>query len=111
MHVELTAAAAPTRGPFALTSTAFDNGNIPIKYTCAGDGGAGNDISPPLAWATGHRRHAELRASRSSTLPTAASTGRSGTSRRGTSLPEGLSAGFNVPDVAGAKQKAMGSGD
>ena len=46
-----------TPGDFKLTSSAFaDNATIPDKYTCAGDGTAGQDPSPPLAWGARGRR-------------------------------------------------------
>ncbi|MCE7003317.1 PQQ-dependent sugar dehydrogenase [Kibdelosporangium philippinense] len=99
-------------GEFALTSSAFaDNAMMPAKYTCAGDGTAGQDPSPPLAWSAdgsaksyaivfsdrvnnGNKRHWIIW-----DIPTSA-----------LSLPENLGAGFNVPNQGGAKQKAMGSG-
>ncbi|MCP3802169.1 PQQ-dependent sugar dehydrogenase [Allokutzneria sp. A3M-2-11 16] len=52
-HIELTGA-NPRPGQFKLTSSAFaDNAMLPAKYTGAGDGKAGQDISPPLSWAPG----------------------------------------------------------
>jgi glucose/arabinose dehydrogenase/plastocyanin/phosphatidylethanolamine-binding protein (PEBP) family uncharacterized protein len=40
--------------PFQLRSSAFaDGGMIPTRYTCAFDGVAGQDISPPLNWGAG----------------------------------------------------------
>src|ERR1044072_8686157 len=43
-----------TPGDFKLTSSAFtNNGTMPTKSTCAGDGKAGQDTSPPLSWAAG----------------------------------------------------------
>jgi glucose/arabinose dehydrogenase/phosphatidylethanolamine-binding protein (PEBP) family uncharacterized protein len=101
----------PQPGEFKLTSSAFaNNGTIPAKYTCAGDGTAGQDTSPPLSWAagnTGAKAYAIV----------FADTANSGNKLHWaiwdvpvTALAEGLGAGFNVPDVAGAKQKAMGSG-
>jgi Raf kinase inhibitor-like YbhB/YbcL family protein len=100
------AAAAPT---FALTSTAFaDKGNIPIKYTCQQDHKAGNDISPPLAWTAGAAKAKSYAIILVDTgngnkhwamwdIPVATTT-----------LKEGLGLGFDVPDVAGAHQKALG---
>ncbi|SMC60098.1 PQQ-dependent sugar dehydrogenase [Kibdelosporangium aridum] len=97
---------------FALSSPAFaDNAMIPAKYTCAGDGTAGQDPSPPLAWGTeasaksyaivfsdrvnnGNKRHWIIWDIPATTQ----------------SLPENLGAGFNVPNQGSAKQKAMGSG-
>ncbi|KOV78576.1 carbohydrate-binding protein [Nocardia sp. NRRL S-836] len=97
---------------FALTSPAFaDDAMIPAKHTCAGDGVAGQDPSPPLAWgeSTGAKAYAIVFADRANNgnklhwaiwdIP--AST---------RSLPENLGAGFTVPGQGGAKQKAMGSG-
>nr|WP_042191855.1 PQQ-dependent sugar dehydrogenase [Kibdelosporangium sp. MJ126-NF4]CEL20327.1 FIG01133694: hypothetical protein [Kibdelosporangium sp. MJ126-NF4]CTQ97552.1 FIG01133694: hypothetical protein [Kibdelosporangium sp. MJ126-NF4] len=99
-------------GEFKLTSSAFaDNAMIPAKHTCAGDGTAGQDPSPPLAWGKeanaksyaivfadrvndGNKRHWAIWDIPAATL----------------SLPENLGAGFTVPDQGGAKQKAMGSG-
>ncbi|RSM86704.1 carbohydrate-binding protein [Kibdelosporangium aridum] len=99
-------------GDFTLTSSAFaDNAMMPAKYTCAGDGTAGQDPSPPLAWGAeanaksyaivfsdrvnnGNKRHWIIWDIPAGTL----------------SLPENLGAGFNVPNQGGAKQKAMGSG-
>jgi glucose/arabinose dehydrogenase len=53
LHVELTGGTTP--GNFALTSSAYNEGGaIPNRYSCAEDGGAGNDISPPLSWTTGN---------------------------------------------------------
>jgi phosphatidylethanolamine-binding protein (PEBP) family uncharacterized protein len=99
-------------GGFKLTSSAFaDDAMIPAKYTCAGDGVAGQDPSPPLAWgaSTGAAGYAIVFADRVNNgnklhwaiwdIPAATS-----------SLPENLGAGFTVPGQGGAKQKAMGSG-
>ncbi|TCO53432.1 PQQ-dependent sugar dehydrogenase [Actinocrispum wychmicini] len=99
-------------GAFALTSSAFqNNGTIPAKYTCAGDGKAGQDTSPPLSWAAG-TTNAKAYAI------VLADTANSGNKLHwaiwdvpGTTLAEGLGAGFTVPNVPGAKQKAMGSGN
>jgi Raf kinase inhibitor-like YbhB/YbcL family protein len=101
-----------TGTPFRLTTTAWaNNGNIPIKYTCQQDGTAGQDISPPLTWGPGT---AAAKSYAITLIDTAngnkhwviwdipASVFR---------LPEGLGLGFNVPQVSGAKQKAMGSGN
>jgi Raf kinase inhibitor-like YbhB/YbcL family protein len=101
-----------TPGDFKLTSSAFtDNATIPDKYTCAGDGTAGQDPSPPLAWgaSTGAKAYAVVFADVANSgnklhwaiwdIPAAAR-----------SLPEGLGAGYTVPNQGGAKQKAMGSG-
>lgn len=98
---------------FKLSSTAFaDNAGIPDKYTCAGDGTAGQDPSPPLGWGagtTGAKGYALVFADVANAgnklhwaiwdIPAAS-----------TSLPEGLGAGYNVPNQGSAKQKAMGSG-
>ncbi|MFD8492204.1 PQQ-dependent sugar dehydrogenase [Amycolatopsis sp. NPDC059657] len=103
----------PDPGAFTLTSTAFkDNATIPAKYTCAGDGTAGQDVSPPLAFGPGTtaaKGYAIVFADVANggnklhwaiwDVPASA-----------TGLPEGLGAGFNVPNQGGAKQKAMGSG-
>jgi Raf kinase inhibitor-like YbhB/YbcL family protein len=99
-------------GGFKLTSSAFaDDAMIPAKHTCAGDGTAGQDPSPPLAWgaSTGAQAYAIVFADRANSgnklhwaiwdIPAATS-----------SLPENLGAGFTVPNQGGAKQKAMGSG-
>jgi Raf kinase inhibitor-like YbhB/YbcL family protein len=95
--------------PFALSSTAFaNNGTIPIRYTCQQDHAAGNDISPPLSWGAG----ANTPQSYAITLIDTANGNKhwviwdipAGT----TSLPEGLGGGFNVPNQAPAKQKALG---
>ncbi|MEV6826874.1 PQQ-dependent sugar dehydrogenase [Amycolatopsis sp. NPDC051102] len=101
-----------TPGGFKLTSSAFaDNATIPDKYTCAGDGTAGQDPSPPLAWgaADGAKGYAVVFADVANggnklhwaiwDVPAATK-----------SLPEGLGAGYTVPNQGGAKQKAMGSG-
>nr|WP_330359590.1 PQQ-dependent sugar dehydrogenase [Actinosynnema sp. ALI-1.44] len=99
-------------GDFKLTSPAFaDNAMIPAKYTCAGDGTAGQDPSPPLAWGknTDAKSYAIVFSDRVN----------DGNKRHwiiwdippGTvSLPENLGSGFTVPNQGGAKQKAMGSG-
>lgn len=99
-------------GEFKLTSPAFaDNAMIPAKHTCAGDGKAGQDPSPPLAWGKHNaaKSYAIVFADRAN----------NGNKRHwiiwdippGTvSLPENLGAGFTVPNQGGAKQKAMGSG-
>ncbi|MFE7132672.1 PQQ-dependent sugar dehydrogenase [Streptomyces sp. NPDC057638] len=103
----------PGPGPFALTSSAFtDNATIPTRFTCAGDGVAGQDTSPPLRWSAGTtaaRGYAIVFADVANSgnklhwaiwdIPATAQ-----------SLPEGLGAGFAVPGQGGAKQKAMGSG-
>ncbi|WJV44363.1 PQQ-dependent sugar dehydrogenase [Streptomyces flavofungini] len=103
----------PQPGDFKLSSGSFaDNATIPDKYTCAGDGTAGQDISPPLAWSAGATRakaYAVLFADVAGNgnklhwalwdIPAA----RSG-------VPEKLGPGFDVPGLDGAKQKAMGSG-
>ena len=110
LHVELKGGGGPNPGPFALTSTAYNNGGaIPNKYSCAEDGGAGNDISPPLAWTTGD--HAAK--SWALTFIDLANGGKHWTiwdiPASVTSLPEALKRGYAVPDVPGAKQKAMGA--
>jgi Raf kinase inhibitor-like YbhB/YbcL family protein len=102
------AAAAPT---LTLTSTAFaDKADIPIRYTCQQDKKAGNDISPPLAWTTGTAKAKSYAVVLVDSTPKdkqhwamwdiPATT---------TTLKEGLGLGFDVPDVAGAHQKAMES--
>ncbi|MEU5644309.1 PQQ-dependent sugar dehydrogenase [Streptomyces milbemycinicus] len=102
-----------TAGDFKLSSGAFnDNATIPTRHTCAGDGTAGQDPSPPLAWGagtTGGRSWAIVFADVANggnklhwaiwDIPAAK-----------LSLPEALGSGFNVPGQDGAKQKAMGSG-
>ncbi|MDP9862924.1 MULTISPECIES: YbhB/YbcL family Raf kinase inhibitor-like protein [Streptosporangium] len=106
--VRLKFAAAPS----VLTSSAFAaGGTIPAKYTCQGDGVAGNDISPPLAWTTappGTQSYAI-------TFVDTANGGKHWViwdiPAGRLSLPEGLGLGFNVPQVPGAKQKAMSSGN
>jgi Raf kinase inhibitor-like YbhB/YbcL family protein len=110
LHVQLTGGSDPGPGPFALTSTAYKNGGaIPDKYSCAHDGGAGNDISPPLAWTTGN--HAAR--SWAITFIDLANGGKHWAiwdiPASVTSLPEALQRGYNVPNVPGAKQKAMGA--
>jgi glucose/arabinose dehydrogenase/phosphatidylethanolamine-binding protein (PEBP) family uncharacterized protein/chitodextrinase len=102
----------PPPAGFTLSSSAFaNNATIPTRYTCAQDKKAGNDISPPLAWGPGTNKPLSYAIILNDLgngnkhwaiwdIP--AST---------TSLPEGLGLGFNVPDVAGAKQKALGSGN
>ncbi|WP_285750634.1 PQQ-dependent sugar dehydrogenase [Lentzea sp. NBRC 105346] len=114
LHVDIVYSGGDPQPPgdFKLTSSAFaDNGNIPAKYTCAGDGSPGQDTSPPLTWGAkqdaksyaivfadvangGNKLHWAIWDIPASSL----------------SLPEGLGAGFNVPGQNGAKQKAMGSG-
>ncbi|WP_405807064.1 PQQ-dependent sugar dehydrogenase [Streptomyces sp. NBC_00210] len=103
----------PQPGDFKLTSGAFnDNATIPAKYTCAGDGTAGQDPSPPLAWgagSSGAKSYAIVFADVANSgnklhwaiwdIPAAK-----------LSLPEGLGSGYDVPGQDGAKQKAMGSG-
>ncbi|AHH96314.1 PQQ-dependent sugar dehydrogenase [Kutzneria albida] len=101
-----------TPGAFKLSSPAFGEGaTVPAKYTCAGDGKAGQDTSPPLTWgaSAGAKGYAIVFADTANNgnklhwaiwdIP--AATG---------SLPEGLGAGYSVPGGGGAKQKAMGSG-
>ena len=102
-------AAAPPPGSPTLTSTAFtDNGTIPIKYTCQQDHKAGNDISPPLAWTAGTQKP-------KSWAVLLVDTGNGNkhwaiwdVPVTTTSFKEGLGLGFDVPDVAGAHQKALG---
>ncbi|WP_377851091.1 PQQ-dependent sugar dehydrogenase [Allokutzneria oryzae] len=112
-HIELTGGTT-LPGELKLTSPAFTNdAMIPAKHTCAGDGKAGQDVSPPLAWTPGvadAKSYAIVFADRVNNgnkrhwaiwdIP--AST---------TSLAEKLGKGFTVPGLGGAKQKAMGSGD
>ncbi|MEW2082075.1 PQQ-dependent sugar dehydrogenase [Streptomyces sp. NPDC005283] len=104
---------SPQPGDFKLTSSAFsDNASIPAKYTCAGDGTAGRDPSPPLAWGAGDS------AAKSYAIVFAdiADNGNKlhwaiwDVPASKLSLPEALGSGFNVPGQDGAKQKAMGSG-
>ena len=100
---------APT--PFTLTSTAFaNNGTIPIKYTCQQDGVSGNDISPPMSWGPG----TNAPKSYAVILIDTANSGKHWViwdiPATTTFLPEGLDLGFTVPEVPGAKQKAMGTG-
>ena len=97
---------------FTLTSTAFaNNGNIPIRHTCQQDGVSGNDISPQLAWGA----PAQPAQSYAITFIDTANGGKHWAiwdiPASVGSLPEGLGLGFNVPQVAGAKQKAMSSGN
>ncbi|MER6911171.1 PQQ-dependent sugar dehydrogenase [Streptomyces sp. NPDC000594] len=111
--IDIVYSGGPPAPDFKLTSGAFnDNGSIPARFTCAGDGSAGQDPSPPLAWgagSTGARGYAVVFADVANNgnklhwaiwdiPPTRLS------------LPEGLGAGFAVPGQDGAKQKAMGSG-
>lgn len=110
MHIDIVYEGAPSG--FKLTSSAFaDDAMIPAKYTCAGDGVAGQDPSPPFAWgeSAGAQAYAIVFADRVNNgnklhwaiwdIPAASR-----------SLPENLGAGFNVPGQGAAKQKAMGSG-
>jgi Raf kinase inhibitor-like YbhB/YbcL family protein len=113
LHVDIQYSGGGNPGDFKLSSSAFaENGMIPAKYTCAGDGTAGQDPSPPLAWGAGtanaqsyaivfadrvnngNKRHWIIWDIPATTL----------------TLPENLGAGFNVPGQGTAKQKAMGSG-
>ena len=96
---------------FTLSSSAFaNNGTIPVKYTCQQDHKAGNDISPPLSWTAAS-------GSPKSYAIILVDTGNGNKHwaiwdiAPGThALPEGLGAGYNVPGVSGAHQKALGSG-
>jgi plastocyanin/phosphatidylethanolamine-binding protein (PEBP) family uncharacterized protein len=103
----------PTTGPFALSSSAFvDNALMPVRFTCAGDGVAGQDPSPPLAWGAGSmnaQAYAIVFADRANggnklhwmiwdIKPSQFA------------LPEALGAGFMVPGHSPAKQKAFTSG-
>ncbi|WP_433572011.1 PQQ-dependent sugar dehydrogenase [Streptomyces sp. CA-251247] len=111
--IDIVYSGGPQPGEFKLTSGAFnDNATIPARFTCAGDGAAGQDPSPPLAWgagATAARSYAVVFADVANSgnklhwaiwdIPAAK-----------LSLPEGLGSGFTVPGQDGAKQKAMGSG-
>ncbi|MGP3983040.1 PQQ-dependent sugar dehydrogenase [Streptomyces sp. KR80] len=111
--VDIVYSGGASPGEFKLTSSAFaDNATIPAKYTCAGDGGAGQDTSPPLQWGAGDTNakgyaivFADVNGNGNklhwAIWDVPATT---------TSLPEGLGSGFNVPNQGGAKQKAMGSG-
>jgi Raf kinase inhibitor-like YbhB/YbcL family protein len=102
---------AATTPKFALTSTAFaNNGTIPLKYTCQQDHKAGNDISPPLAWGAAS-------GSPKSYAIVLVDTGNGNKhwaiwdiAPSRLSLPEGLGAGFSVPGVSPAHQRALGSG-
>jgi len=103
----------PPGGPFVLTSSAFaDGGMIPTRYTCAFDGVAGQDISPPLAWGPGTmnaQAYAIVFADRVNggnklhwmiwdIAPSRLS------------FAENIPAGFNVPNHAPAKQKGFTTG-
>jgi phosphatidylethanolamine-binding protein (PEBP) family uncharacterized protein len=103
----------PPGGPFVLTSSAFvDGGMIPTRYTCAFDGVAGQDISPPLAWGPGTQNavaYAIVFADRVNggnklhwmiwdIAPSRLS------------FAENIPAGFNVPNHAPAKQKGFTTG-
>ncbi|MGW1977273.1 PQQ-dependent sugar dehydrogenase [Streptomyces sp. NPDC001889] len=98
---------------FKLTSGAFgDNATIPARFTCAGDGAAGQDASPPLSWGAGTT-------GASGWAIVLADVANSGNKLHWAiwdipaarlSLPEGLGSGYTVPGQDGAKQKAMGSG-
>jgi Raf kinase inhibitor-like YbhB/YbcL family protein len=106
------AAPAPP-AKLTLTSTALaDKGKIDNKYTCQGDGKPGNDVSLPLTWTAGAEKaqsYAVVFVDSFGTKPKlhwtifdiAPTT---------TALKEGLAAGYDVPDVAGAHQLSMGSG-
>jgi Raf kinase inhibitor-like YbhB/YbcL family protein len=102
----------PPPGEFKLTSPAFaHNGNIPNRFTCAQDKVSGNDISPELVWGAGP-------AGTKSYAITFIDTANGGKHwaiwdipAAKTGLPEGLGLGFNVPNQAPAKQKAMSSGN
>ncbi|MFI6100038.1 YbhB/YbcL family Raf kinase inhibitor-like protein [Lentzea sp. NPDC051213] len=104
------AVAAPA--PLALTSTAYqNNGNIPDKYSCAGDHGAGNDISPPLAWTGGDapaQSYALVFIDTSNGGKHWAAWDIPATAK---GLPEGLKKGYDVvePELKGAHQRAMGN--
>ncbi len=101
-----------TGTPFRLTTTAWANGgNIPTRYTCQQDATAGQDISPPLTWGPGTTGAKSF----AITLIDTANSNKHwviwdipATTLR---LPEGLDLGFDVPEVSGAHQKAMGSGN
>ncbi|MFI6100037.1 PQQ-dependent sugar dehydrogenase [Lentzea sp. NPDC051213] len=112
LHIDIVYEGGGNPGPFQLTSAAFaDNAMIPAKHTCAGDGTAGQDPSPPFAWgeSSGAQAYAIVFADRVNNgnklhwaiwdIPGS-----------GRSLPENLGTGFNVPGQGAAKQKAMGSG-
>ncbi|MGW2562666.1 PQQ-dependent sugar dehydrogenase [Streptomyces sp. NPDC001514] len=113
LRIDIVYSGGTTPGEFKLTSSAFsDNATVPAKYTCAGDGTAGQDPSPPLAWgagSTGAKAYAIVFADVASggnklhwaiwDIPAAR-----------LSLPEGLGSGYGVPGQSPAKQKAMGSG-
>jgi len=101
------AAAAPT---LTLTSTAFaDKADIPIRYTCQQDKKAGNDISPPLAWTAGAEKAKSYAVVLVDTVNTNKHWAMWDIPATTTTLKEGLGLGFDVPDVAGAHQKALGS--
>jgi glucose/arabinose dehydrogenase/phosphatidylethanolamine-binding protein (PEBP) family uncharacterized protein len=103
----------PPGGPFALGSSAFADGALmPVRYTCAFDGVAGQDISPPLNWGPGTmnaQAYAIVFADRVNggnklhwmiwDIPPSR-----------LSFAENLPAGFNVPNHAPAKQKAFTTG-
>jgi Raf kinase inhibitor-like YbhB/YbcL family protein len=104
--------AGGTTNPFTLSSSAFaTNGNIPTKYTCQQDHAAGNDISPPLAWGPGANQPKSYAIVLVDTANTKQHWAIWDIPAATTSLSEGLGLGFNVPGVAGAHQKAMGSGN
>jgi glucose/arabinose dehydrogenase/phosphatidylethanolamine-binding protein (PEBP) family uncharacterized protein len=103
----------PPGGPFVLTSSAFlDGGMIPTRYTCAFDGVAGQDISPPLAWGPGTQNavaYAIVFADRVNggnklhwmiwdIAPSRLS------------FAENIPAGYNVPNHSPAKQKGFTTG-
>ncbi|MEI5103784.1 PQQ-dependent sugar dehydrogenase [Streptomyces sp. PmtG] len=100
----------PQPGAFKLTSGAFaDNAKIPAEYTCAGDGSAGQDTSPPLAWGagtTGAKGYAVVFAD-------VAGGGNKvhwaiwNVPATGTSLPEGLGPGFDVPGLTSGSPMAQ----
>jgi Raf kinase inhibitor-like YbhB/YbcL family protein len=102
--------AAPA--PLTLTSTAYkNNGNIPDKYSCAEDHKPGNDISPPLAWNPGDLKPQSYALVFIDTSNGGKHWAAWDIPATTTSLPEGLKKGFDVPDVKGAHQRAMGKAD
>jgi len=97
--------------PFVLSSSAFaNNGHIPDKYTCQGQGHGGLNISPPLSWGSGPSGTKSYAIVFTDTgngikhwaiwdIPTSVH-----------SLAEGLPNGYDVPGLTPAKQKSWGKG-
>ena len=111
--VSVSSVPTPTPAPFVLRSSAFvDGAMMPVRYTCAFDGTAGIDISPPLNWGPGTMNAAAYAIVFADRV--------NGGNKlhwmiwdikpEQLSLPEGLGAGYNVPSHAPAKQKAFTTG-